>query len=230
MWTMLQCTNEIACIEMKRFIVFIQSSSHVGPAWKASGSPVSSIAAYTGMYRLSWTGSWRMLVTRKPQTLGLPANSRIMRRHMSGSLRGRNGRNLSRGSWLQNSSTIQRLYAYATCDSPIGIGDSPSDSSEVGNTTCTSMLIASIARRQSSTSRGTSIGPRFSRVSSWCGIRPCIAWNWKPLLPGVGTYCVTPMTSRSCCEFDRMTGFSMCRRMAGHTEPGSRWESTSTTK
>jgi hypothetical protein len=29
---------------MKRFIVFIHSSSHVGPAWKASGSPVSSIA------------------------------------------------------------------------------------------------------------------------------------------------------------------------------------------
>src|SRR5437588_260302 len=35
MCTMLQCTNEIACIEMKRFIVFIQSSSHVGPAWNA---------------------------------------------------------------------------------------------------------------------------------------------------------------------------------------------------
>ena len=109
MWTMLQCTKEIACIERKRFIVFIQSSSHVGPAWKASGSPVSSIAAYTGMYRLSCTGSCRMLVTRNPHTLGLPANSRIMRRHMSGSLRGRNGRNLSRGSWLQNSSTIHRL-------------------------------------------------------------------------------------------------------------------------
>ena len=44
-WTMLQCTNEIACIERKRFIVFIHSSSHVGPAWKARGRPVSSIAA-----------------------------------------------------------------------------------------------------------------------------------------------------------------------------------------
>ena len=57
MWTMLQCTNEIACIDEKRFIVFIQSSSHVGPAWKASGSPVSSISAYRRMYLLSCTGS-----------------------------------------------------------------------------------------------------------------------------------------------------------------------------
>src|SRR3954463_796867 len=38
MWTMLQCTNEMACIERKRFIVFIHASSHVGPAWKASGA------------------------------------------------------------------------------------------------------------------------------------------------------------------------------------------------
>ena len=57
-----------------------------------------------------------------------------------------------------------------------------------------------------------------------------MAWNWKPLPPGVGTYCVTPMTSRSCCELNRMTGFSMYSSTAGHTEPGSRWESTSTTK
>ena len=42
--TTLQWTKDRACTDRKRFIVFIQSSSHVGPAWKANGSSVASIS------------------------------------------------------------------------------------------------------------------------------------------------------------------------------------------